>query len=188
MWLVVLAFPSLHGDLVKSGTHFATVPVNSETIALSVLAGATMTLLTRMHHGTDDMVAKIAAAIASFLLASTQMFHSILDSLLILGAIHTGDALRNSSPFPVGGGGTNALSWPADRIGERGLIRHLHRPKPLVDRHRVPTRRTRRSPCSYPFDSHPGRSPVLRRQLGALGGSDWLRQSQRRHIGPGTVA
>ena len=27
MWLVVLAFPALHGDLVKSGTHFATAPV-----------------------------------------------------------------------------------------------------------------------------------------------------------------
>jgi formate/nitrite transporter FocA (FNT family) len=52
-----------------------------------------MTLLTRMQHGTDDMMAKIVAAIAAaFLLAGTQMFHSILDSLLIFGAIHTGDA------------------------------------------------------------------------------------------------
>jgi formate-nitrite transporter family protein len=93
MWLVVLAFPSFHADLVKSGTHFATAPVNGETIALSILAGATMTLLTRMQHGTDDMMAKIVAAVAaSFLLAGTQMFHSILDSLLIFGAIHTGDA------------------------------------------------------------------------------------------------
>jgi formate/nitrite transporter FocA (FNT family) len=93
MWLVVLAFPSFHADLVESGTHFATAPVNGETIALSILGGATMTLLTRMQHGTDDMVAKIVAAVAAaFLLAGTQMFHSILDSLLIFGAIHTGDA------------------------------------------------------------------------------------------------
>jgi formate/nitrite transporter FocA (FNT family) len=93
MWLVVLAFPSLHGVLVESGTHFATASVSRETIALAVLAGATMTLLTRMQHGTDDMTAKMAAAVAAaFLLAGTQMFHSILDSLLIFGAIHTGDA------------------------------------------------------------------------------------------------
>ncbi|MFL6060839.1 MAG: formate/nitrite transporter family protein [Marmoricola sp.] len=93
MWLVVLAFPSLHGVLVESGTHFATASVSKETIALAVLAGATMTLLTRMQHGTDDMTAKMAAAVAAaFLLAGTQMFHSILDSLLIFGAIHTGDA------------------------------------------------------------------------------------------------
>ncbi len=93
MWLVVVAFPDLHAVLVESGTHFATAPVNGETISLAVLAGATMTLLTRMQHGTDDMIAKIIAAVAvAFLLAGTQMFHSILDSLLIFGAIHTGDA------------------------------------------------------------------------------------------------
>jgi formate/nitrite transporter FocA (FNT family) len=93
MWLVVLAFPAFHADLVTSGTHFATAPVSRETIALSVLAGATMTLLTRIQHGTDDVVAKILAAVAAaFLLAGTQMFHSILDSLLVFGALHTGDA------------------------------------------------------------------------------------------------
>src|SRR3954451_22660115 len=41
MWLVALAYPALHGDLVGSATHFATAPVNAETIALSVLGGAT---------------------------------------------------------------------------------------------------------------------------------------------------
>ena len=93
MWLVVLAFPAVHPDLVEAGTHFATASVSGETIALSVLGGATMTLLTRMQHGTDDMTAKVIAAVtAAFLLAGTQMFHSILDSLLIFGAIHTGDA------------------------------------------------------------------------------------------------
>ena len=52
-----------------------------------------MTLLTRMQHGTDDLPAKMVAAIAvAFPLAGAQMFHSILDSLLIFGAIHTGDA------------------------------------------------------------------------------------------------
>jgi formate/nitrite transporter FocA (FNT family) len=52
-----------------------------------------MTLLTRMQHGTDDMMAKVVAAVAvAFLLAGTQMFHSILDSLLVFGALHTGDA------------------------------------------------------------------------------------------------
>jgi formate-nitrite transporter family protein len=49
--------------------------------------------MTRMQHGTDDMIAKIVAAVAAaFLLAGLEMFHSILDSLLIFGALHTGDA------------------------------------------------------------------------------------------------
>ena len=39
------------------------------------------------------MIGKIAAAIAgAFLLGGLEMFHSILDSLLIFGALHTGDA------------------------------------------------------------------------------------------------
>jgi formate/nitrite transporter FocA (FNT family) len=50
-----------------------------------------ITLMTRMQHGTDAMVGKIAAAVAgAFLLAGLQMFHSILDSLLIFGAMFTG--------------------------------------------------------------------------------------------------
>jgi formate/nitrite transporter FocA (FNT family) len=93
MWLVVLAFPSLHAQLVTSGTHFATAPLSRESFALAVLAGMIITLMTRMQHGTDDMSAKIVAAVAgAFLLAGLEMFHSILDSLLIFGALHTGDA------------------------------------------------------------------------------------------------
>lgn len=119
MWLVVLAFPSYHPELVKSGTHFATAPVTSETIALAVLAGAAMTLLTRMQHGTEDMVGKIVAAVAvAFLLAGTQMFHSILDSLLIFGAIHTGDAAFNYGDWAK----FMALVVPANMAGGLGLV------------------------------------------------------------------
>jgi formate/nitrite transporter FocA (FNT family) len=93
MWLVVLAFPALHGELVELGTHYATAPLSAETFSLAVLAGGVITLMTRMQHGTDDMPTKIVAAVAgAFLLAGLQMFHSILDSLLIFGALHTGDA------------------------------------------------------------------------------------------------
>jgi formate/nitrite transporter FocA (FNT family) len=93
MWLVVLAFPDLHPTLVESGTHFATAPLSAETFALAVLAGMVITLMTRMQHGTDDMLAKVVAAVAAaFLLAGLEMFHSILDSLLVFGALHTGDA------------------------------------------------------------------------------------------------
>ncbi len=93
MWLVVLAFPRLHAQLVELGTEFATAPLSAETFSLAVLAGGVITLMTRMQHGTDDVPAKIAAAVAAaFLLAGLGMFHSILDSLLIFGALHTGDA------------------------------------------------------------------------------------------------
>jgi formate/nitrite transporter FocA (FNT family) len=93
MWLVTTAYPGLRRQVVESGTHFALAPLSLETFALAVLGGAAITLMTRMQHGTDSMTGKIAAAVAgAFLLAGLQMFHSILDSLLIFGALQTGDA------------------------------------------------------------------------------------------------
>lgn len=93
MWLIVLAFPALHEELVTAGTHFATAPLSAETFSLAVLAGMLITLMTRMQQGTDEMFGKIMAVVAvAFLLAGLEMFHSILDSLLIFGALHTGDA------------------------------------------------------------------------------------------------
>jgi formate/nitrite transporter FocA (FNT family) len=136
MWLIVLAFPSLHTVLVESGTHFATAPVNAETISLAVLAGAIMTLLTRMQHGTDDMTAKILAAVAvGFLLAGGQLFHSILDSLLIFGAIHTGDAT-----FGYDAWGTflllSVLGNMAGGLGLVTMLRLVRSKERLVDERR----------------------------------------------------
>ena len=93
MWLVMTAYPDLHAQTVESATHFALAPLTMETISLTLVAGAAITLMTRMQHGTDSMPAKIVAAVAgAFLLAGLEMFHSVLDSLIIFGALHTGDA------------------------------------------------------------------------------------------------
>ncbi len=93
MWLVVQAFPDLRAELVRAGEHFATAGLTAESFCLAILAGMVVTLMTRMQHGTDDMPAKITAAVAAaFLLAGLEMFHSVLDSLLIFGALHTGQA------------------------------------------------------------------------------------------------
>jgi len=93
MWLVMTAFPKLHAQAVEVGTHYATAPLSAETFALALLGGAAITLMTRMQHGTDSMPAKIAAAVAgAFLLSGLQLFHSILDSLIVFGALITGEA------------------------------------------------------------------------------------------------
>ena len=93
MLLIITAFPKLHAQTVESASHFALAPLSPETFSLALLGGMAITLMTRMQHGTDSMPAKIAAAVAgAFVLAGLQMFHSILDSLLAFGALHTGDA------------------------------------------------------------------------------------------------
>jgi formate/nitrite transporter FocA (FNT family) len=93
MWLIMTALPRLHETTVESAAHYATAPLSLETVALSLLGGMVITLMTRMQHGTESMPAKIAAAVAgAFLLAGLQLFHSVLDSLLIFGALITGEA------------------------------------------------------------------------------------------------
>ncbi|ORB31009.1 formate/nitrite transporter family protein [Mycolicibacterium parafortuitum] len=93
MWLVMTAYPKLREQTTTSAEHFVHAPLNAETVALALLGGMVITLMTRMQHGTDSVPGKIAAAVAgAFLLAGLQMFHSILDSLLIFGALTAGDA------------------------------------------------------------------------------------------------
>jgi formate/nitrite transporter FocA (FNT family) len=93
MSLIMVAFPKLHAQTVESAAHYINAPLSAESLSLAVLGGMAITLMTRMQHGTDSVFGKIAAAVAgAFLLAGLQMFHSILDSLLIFGAIATGDA------------------------------------------------------------------------------------------------
>lgn len=91
MWLVVHAFPELGETAIESGAHFVDAPLDLQSVCLAFLGGSVITLMTRMQHGAHTEGAKIVAAVAgAFLLAGLQLFHSILDSLIIFGAFHAG--------------------------------------------------------------------------------------------------
>jgi formate-nitrite transporter family protein len=93
MLLVVAAFPAWRSTLIESARHYLDVGFGWEGSALALLGGMAITLMTRMQHGTDSDVAKIAAAVVGgLLLAGLQLMHSVLDSLLIFGAITLGAA------------------------------------------------------------------------------------------------
>jgi formate/nitrite transporter FocA (FNT family) len=97
MWVVMRAFPQLGHTAIESATQFVDAPLNLRAVCLALLAGSTLTLMTRMQHGTTSDPAKIVAAIAGgFLLAGLSLFHSILDSLIIFAALHAG------APFGYG--------------------------------------------------------------------------------------
>ncbi|MCO7221558.1 formate/nitrite transporter family protein [Klenkia sp. PcliD-1-E] len=97
MWLVVHALPDLGTVAVESAVHFVDAPLDLQSICLGVLAGSVLTLMTRMQHGTESDPAKIVAAVAAaFLLAGLQLFHSVLDSLLVFAALISG------APFGYG--------------------------------------------------------------------------------------
>lgn len=91
MWLLITAFPEWHDTIAESARHYVEAPFGLQSIVLAVLGGSTITLMTRMQQGTESVPARIVATvIGGFLLAGLQLFHSILDSLLIFGAIQSG--------------------------------------------------------------------------------------------------
>ncbi|GGK77158.1 formate/nitrite transporter family protein [Ornithinimicrobium pekingense] len=89
MWLVAKAFPEFGEVLTESARHFVDSPLDLRAVTLSLLGGIVITVLTRMQQGTDsDGVKVVAAFAAGFLLAGLSLFHSVLDSIIIFGAIH----------------------------------------------------------------------------------------------------
>lgn len=90
-WLIAHALPDLHttaGDLTR---EFTDRPLDLRGFALAVLAGAAITLLTRMQNGTDDDVAKLVAAVAiAFVIVGGGLLHSVLDTLIVFVAVHAG--------------------------------------------------------------------------------------------------
>ena len=131
--LVDEAFPDLHHQATKTAATYINAGINAHTFCLALLAGGAISLLTRMHHGTSDMVAKLLASVAvAFLLAGVHLFHSVLDSLLAFVALLTG-----SAPF----GWLDWLAWFAwvvvgNLLGGLGLttmLRLIRSRQRLVD-------------------------------------------------------
>ncbi|MGV9251173.1 formate/nitrite transporter family protein [Streptomyces sp. NPDC003697] len=90
-WLVMQAFPELHRTAATLGAHFVNGGYTLGTFCLAVLGGAVITLMTRMHHGTESMTGKLVASItAAFALAGLGLWHSILDSLIAFAGLHAG--------------------------------------------------------------------------------------------------
>lgn len=102
-WLIAHALPDLAGVAEESAREFTEPPIGLETFCLAVLAGAAITLLTRMQIGTENMMAKIVAAVGiAFVIVGGGLFHSVLDSIIIFVAYHygaPGAALADWLPF-----------------------------------------------------------------------------------------
>jgi formate/nitrite transporter FocA (FNT family) len=136
MWLVAHGFPQLAPTMVESARHFVESPLDLRAVCLAFLGGTVITLMTRMQNGTTADGVKIVAAVAgAFVLAGLQLFHSILDSLLVFGAIHTGTA-------PFGYGEWLAWFWYVTLLNMAGgllvvTLLRLVRSKELIQRERA---------------------------------------------------
>jgi formate-nitrite transporter family protein len=121
-WLIVEAFPGLRGTAVEAGTHYADLGVNLRSFALAVLAGMVITLMTRMQHATESLgVQLVPALLFGALLAGGQLFHCVLDSILMFTALNTGAASFGYADW------AGALGWSAlgNVVGGVGLVAFL---------------------------------------------------------------
>ncbi len=135
MWVVVHALPDLGTTAVESSATFVDAPLDLQSICLAFLAGSAITLMTRMQHGAETEGAKLVAAVAgAFVLAGLVLFHSILDSLIIFGALHAG--------APFGYGDWLAWFWYTTLLNMAGgllvvTLLRLVRSKELIERERA---------------------------------------------------
>ena len=91
--IIDAAFPTLHHQAVEVGGYYVRAGIDVRTFCLAVLAGAGITLLTRMQLGTDEEVPKLVASVGiAFVLAGFRLFHSVLDSILAFTALLTDHA------------------------------------------------------------------------------------------------
>lgn len=91
IWVVVAAFPDLTHILVSSATEYVSPGPTLETACLALLAGSTITLMTRMQQGTsNDVITAVISLIGGLLVVGMGMLHGALNSIVIFGAMHAG--------------------------------------------------------------------------------------------------
>ena len=103
---IMVAAPDLRSTAATLGRHYATLGISWRSLLLAVLAGLVITLMTRMQHASDDLGPKVVAAVAmSFLLTAAQLFHSIVDSILMFAGLFSGQGHYTWGNWAVG------LAW-----------------------------------------------------------------------------
>jgi formate-nitrite transporter family protein len=136
--MIVIAVPEVRVTAAELGRHYATLGVSWHSLMLAVLAGVVITLLTRMQHASDALGPKITAGVAmSFLLPAAQLFHSVLDSLLMFTGLLGGHAAYTWGDWAL------ALAWSGfgNLIGGIALVTSI---RLLQVPHRIAEERTQR--------------------------------------------
>lgn len=134
-FIAMQAYPQLHHTAVDAGSYFIDAGINGRSLCMAILAGAVITLMTRMMLGTESMSARLVAFIASgFILAGLKMSHSILESLLIFCSLHAGATTFGYADWA----GWFAWSALGNVIGGLGLVTCLRlvRGRRMLQRHR----------------------------------------------------
>lgn len=92
-WFMMRGYPELSSTAIGAGARYVELGYGLRSLSLAVLGGAVITLMTWMQHGSKSMGARVIAAItAAFLLAGGELNHTVVSSLMMFAALHTGNA------------------------------------------------------------------------------------------------
>lgn len=91
MTLAVIALPDYHGTLIHKAASYLDNPSLLVMISLSLLAGASITLTTRMQQGTDNhVVFAVISMISGLIVIGLGLLHGALNAMIIFGAMVAG--------------------------------------------------------------------------------------------------
>ncbi len=116
--LIVAGIPKLGPDAVTVGRFYPDIGFGFHALALAMLAGCAITLMTWMVHSTTSVPAQLVAALAmAFLLAAAPLDHAIVVSLEMFAALHAGAPFGYASWLGVLG-----FSSIGNIVGGVGLV------------------------------------------------------------------
>lgn len=119
-YLIIVGLPSLRPTAVSAGRYYAvTIGLGGRAFALAVLGGVVITLMTWMQHSSNSIVAPVVAAeITGFLLGGAKLDHTVVASLVMFAALHTGHAGFGYGRWAL------AAGWAAlgNLVGGTGLV------------------------------------------------------------------
>lgn len=116
--LINVAFPQLRATAIEAASFYVNLGIGWRSLALAVLGGFAITLMTHMQHSTENDGVKLVPAVAiAFVLAAAKLNHAIVVSLLCFAALHAG------APFGYADwAGVLALAVVGNMVGGLGLV------------------------------------------------------------------
>lgn len=119
--IILMGFPALGATAVEVAGHYIELGVTWHALALAVIGGVLITLMTHLQHATDSDGVRLIPAIAmGFLLGAGKINHAIVASLLCFAALQAG------APFGYADWlGMFAFAAFGNMIGGLGLVTML---------------------------------------------------------------
>jgi len=90
MALVIAGAPELRETALEVGTRYVDLGITARALALAIIGGVAITLLTWMERRTSDGVQLVPAVAIAFLLTAGELNHSIVGSLEMFAALVAG--------------------------------------------------------------------------------------------------